>query len=117
MERRQPLKRTELKRGTSRLKRTRLKPTGRKAAREAEAQAEFRAEVRRRARGLCEGATPACPPGPHDGHHAHHVFPSDRDRGVHDPERGKLLCAPGHTWTHANPAEAERRGLLGRSGG
>lgn len=116
MERRKPLRANpEKTREWQRRSRKPLPKEGRKAERERSAVASFRAEVRRRAGGWCEGATPACPPHRHAGAHAHHVWPSDRDRGVHDPERGKLLCAAGHDWTHAHPAEAERRGLLGRS--
>lgn len=94
------------------LKRTPLAKVGRKARREMEALAYFRSQVRTRAGGMCELRTPDCPTHEHPGAHAHHIAPADRDRGVHDPARGLFACAPGHSWVHANPEQARRRGLL-----
>lgn len=123
LERRKPLERktrlranVETARAWERRSRKPLAAVGAKAKRERAAVDEFRAAIRARARGRCEATTPACPEGEHDGHHAHHVWPSDRDAGRHDPNRGRLLCAAAHAWVHANPADAEALGLLGRSG-
>jgi hypothetical protein len=90
---------------------------GRKTTREADALDAFRAGVQGRSGGRCELGAPACDPDPHGGGAAHHVWPSDRDRGVHDPERGLWACWQGHAWVHDHPTEAERRGWLGRSDG
>jgi hypothetical protein len=49
---------------------------------------------------------------PHAGSDPHHVWPEDRDRGVHDPARGKFLCRAAHDWVHANPRRAKTLGLL-----
>jgi hypothetical protein len=93
-----------------------LRKVGRKAQREQSALAAFRLELRVRSHGFCEAQTPACLPYRHEGHHAHHKAPSDRDKGLHDPERGLWLCFPGHAWTHRHPAESYERGLLLRDG-
>lgn len=87
---------------------------GRKAEREADALAAFRREVH--ARIWCEAMTPACPRWRHEGHHAHHMSIADRRRGIHDPDRGLLVCAPAHRYVHANPAESYRQGWLIRGG-
>lgn len=98
------------------LKRSPMRRQGAKAKREQPALDQFRIQIHARSDGMCEGATPACPFGAHEGTDCHHVLPSDRDRGRHDPDRGLLLCRAGHQWTHANPAEARVRGLLLRDG-
>lgn len=48
----------------------------------------------------------------HRGVDPHHVWPEDRDRGVHDPSRALLLCRPAHDYAHANPTMAKTLGLL-----
>lgn len=92
-----------------------LRKVGRKALREVAALHEFRQKVRANAGGMCQGHTPWCRPGRHEGTDAHHLAPSDRDRGNHDPARGVLLCRSGHAWAHQHPAEAYACGLLLRS--
>lgn len=92
-----------------------LPKIGRKARREAPDIASFRAAVKYRAGGWCETPTPACPPGRHEGAHAHHVWPSDRDRGIHDPARGLYVCFAAHRWIHAHTGAAQAHGWLGRS--
>lgn len=92
-----------------------IRRVGRKARREADAWAACREAVIARARGLCEGPGEVC--GviygvPHRGAEVHHVWPEDRDRGVHDPDRCLLLCTAAHRWSHANPLLASRAGLL-----
>ena len=91
-----------------------LPQTGAKTAREASDLAAFRKAVIARADGWCEIASGGCTPGPHPGRHAHHVWPSDRDAGLHDPTRGLWLCAGGHAYVHAHPQESYARGWLGR---
>ena len=86
---------------------------GAKALRESEALTAFRAVVH--ARQFCELQTPACPPGRHAGHHAHHVWPSDRRIGIHNPQRGLLACWAGHAWVHDHPEISYERGWLGRA--
>lgn len=111
MRSRKPLRRTPMKRGG------RIRQQGAKANRERPALDAFRTAIAQRSRGLCELGTLACPPGPHPAAHAHHLAPSDRDRGIHDPDRGLAACARGHAYVHANPAEAYERGWLIRDGG
>lgn len=48
----------------------------------------------------------------HAGEHAHHVWPEDRDRGVHDPARIVWICAASHARIHANPNTARALGFL-----
>lgn len=92
---------------------------GRKAEREQPALDAFRDALRDRM--WCEAADlidtdtdlPVCGRyGRHDGAHAHHMWPEDRDRGVHDPNRGKWLCTVSHRWTHHWPEKAGVIGLL-----
>lgn len=99
------------------LKRSPLRQQGAKAKRERSAIDAFRTAIAQRSRGLCELATPACPPGPHPAAHAHHRCPADRDRGVHDPDRGLAACAAGHSFVHQNPALSYANGWLIRDGG
>lgn len=109
-----PQRKTPLKRGK------RPKQIGKKALREQEARIEFARAVARNAGGYCETmhlpvvvATMICTvPVVHAGAHAHHVWPEDRDRGVHDPNRGLWLCARAHDWSHTHPALAWEYGLL-----
>lgn len=51
----------------------------------------------------------------HEGSDCHHVWPSDRDRGVHDPDRMLFLCRDAHRWVHDHPRLAGELGLLHRS--
>lgn len=92
-----------------------LPTVGRRGRREAAAVAVFRRDVRANAAGRCQVATPACQSGPHRGDHSHHVYPSDRDAGVHDPTRGLYVCWAGHRWIHDHPDAAIAAGWLGRS--
>ena len=103
--------------------RRRLPPTGRKAKREQSELDTFRAEVKARAQGWCEAQTvgaltttmavEVCGTSfRHPGRHCHHVWPEDRDRGVHDPDRGLFLCAAAHGWAHTHPEQAAMLGLL-----
>ena len=105
-----------LQRRTPLRSRTRLRSRGRKAKREQPDIDAFRAAVKARAGGMCEVRTGSCPPGPHVGHSAHHRWPSDRDRGVHDPDRGLWVCAPGHLAIHGSPSVSQLEGWLLRDG-
>ena len=89
-----------------------LPARGSKARREDGDVDAFRAAVKARSRGRCELGAPACSDEPHPGAHAHHRFPEDRDRGVHDPDRGWFCCPAGHAWVHAHPEAAAERGWL-----
>lgn len=96
--------------------RRRLPKVGAKARREQAALAAMRTAVHQRSGGWCEVATPACPLWRHPAADVHHVFTSDRDRGVHDPERALHVCRQAHDWFGRYPREAEARGWVGRSG-
>ncbi len=91
-----------------------LRRTGAKTRRESQALVRARRFVQERSAGLCEARhLGICGPWvQHLGAHAHHVWPEDRDRGVHDPARMRWLCPEAHRWTHANPARAKELGLL-----
>lgn len=117
MKRRQPLRADPGKTAAwQRRSRKPLPAQGRKALREEGDLDAFRAAVARRSGGRCELAAPACDDAPHPAAHAHHVWPEDRDRGVHDPDRGLHVCAAGHRYVHEHPAMAAERGWLrGRS--
>ena len=103
------------------MKRTPLRRVGAKARRERPALTAAREIVR--ARFYCEAAQlrdrvtgePVCG-GPfhreHRGVWAHHMWPEDRDRGQHDPERMLYLCHHAHRWTHDHPALASQLGLM-----
>src|SRR5262249_55259452 len=112
------VKRSPLKRGQPPKRKTRLRQQGRKVEREKDALAVFRLELK--ARGWCEAqgmadsyGQPVCGQTRlHRGSHAHHVWPEDRDRGVHDPARALFLCSVSHSWAHTHPADAKRLGLL-----
>lgn len=125
LERRTPLKRTGIKRGTKGLARV-----GAKTKREAPAWAACKRLVRKRSGGCCEapGTIRLHVPDHNDAEdlvrnicgttrrHAaadpHHVWPEDHDRGVHDPHRVLDVCRSAHDWTHAHPALAAIVGLL-----
>ena len=100
-------------------RRTPLRARGAKYKREAEDIAATRQIVWERSEGMCEIAEPI-PCGVmrehHYAHHLHHKAPSDRDRGVHDPERCLAVCEASHRFIHANPAHAYERGWLIRDG-
>lgn len=92
---------------------------GRKAKREEEALARFRRDLQNRSGGWCEAVErravdgdPVCSVFAHAGEHAHHVWPEDRDAGIHEADRGLYLCARAHAWAHAHPWEAALAGLL-----
>jgi hypothetical protein len=115
------VKRSPLKRRTGLKRGGRINPIGRKARREREALEFFRDEVCRRDNGVCRAAMLRGPRnallvcgrrGLHAGTEAHHMWPEDRDRGIHDPERGLWLCTHAHRWAHEHPAEAAVLGLL-----
>ena len=107
------MRRTPLKRRTPLRSHSHLAPIGRKARREADDLAAFRAVVHDRL--WCEGNDITCSAQRHNGHHAHHIWPGDRDMGLHDPERGLLLCAAAHHYVHANPSWSYLHGYLGRT--
>jgi hypothetical protein len=104
------IKRSPLKRGP-----------GAKAKREAPALRSANEAVRARSRGYCEanaqddgvhgfpcsgwGAHAAAPG-------AHHIWPEDRDRGLHDPERMLALCFATHRWAHDEPKLSSAARLL-----
>jgi len=97
--------------------RKRLRRIGRKGLREREALARFRHDVAERAGGMCEArgerySVLICRPHEHYGTQAHHIWPEDRDKGVHDPERGLWLCWDAHRYVHEHPDEAKLLGLL-----
>lgn len=100
---RKPLARSRLKQGK-----------GAKARREEPALDAFRAALIERSGGECESpyAVACGTSARHRGDHCHHVEPNDRDRGVHDPDRGLYLCARSHAWAHAHPVTAAVLGLL-----
>lgn len=94
----------------------RLPARSAKRAAEERDRAEVRRVVRQRAGGRCE-ARDLVP-------EVRCWGPLDVDeleaRGVHpgahlDPDLCQLLCRGHHDWRHANPAEAEARGLRRRS--
>lgn len=138
MKRSVPLKRTPLKPATiEQVRAWQRKPRkplprqtqpiaqrGRKTKREAKALAAFRKALKARSGGVCEAlgiedpttGRPICGTrSMHLGAEAHHVFPSDHDRGLHDPARGLLLCHRAHIdFIHREPKLAEKMGLLGR---
>ena len=105
-----------MKRSAPLRRRTPLRSRGRKAAREVDAWNAAKMAVHLRAGGRCEFQTRSCPPGPHEGSDVHHRWPSDRSKGVHDPDRCVLLCRPGHLAVHGAPSVARLDGLLMRDG-
>jgi hypothetical protein len=98
-------------------RRTPLRSVGRRKLRSLADERAFRTAVRERAGGECQIRSPWGPPGRHEGAHAHHVAPSDRRRGVHDPARGLWTCAECHSYAHLHPAESYRRGWLVKADG
>lgn len=91
-----------------------------KEEREREARARFSQALEDRSGGICE-ASNVCDSfgrricgraGRHEGADPHHVWPEDRDAGLHDPARGKWLCRVAHRYVHAFPHEGSRLGLL-----
>ena len=108
-----PLRRSPLRRGP-----------GRKAKREAAAWELCKAIVRARSGGLCEGPEAArragakmwvgdrCTSYPHAARAIHHLWPEDRDRGRHEPDRCLHLCDEAHHFAHTRVSEAMALGLL-----
>ncbi len=104
------MKRSPLKRGTSKLKRTNLNPgkvalrrtqlkrVGKRKAKSLNAEKLFREAVLERAQGTCELCLK-----PHDRLDAHHMCPKGRNGGderIHNPELGRALCRPCHDAVH-----------------
>lgn len=118
--RRAPLKRTPLASPTrdqlaawQRKPRKPVNRLGRKARREQSAWVLCRTIVLTRSGGLCEAnLTGVCPRWKHGATAVHHVWPEDRDKGLHDPSRCLHLCDLSHRWAHENPAKAKEAGLL-----
>lgn len=100
------MKRTPLRR------RTPLRSVGARKLRTQSAERAFREALIARSGGRCEVVTPACPDGWHEGAHGHHCWPSDRDRNIHDPNRGLFVCAPAHDYIHRSPEWSRPRGFL-----
>lgn len=120
MKRGGPLKRTELKRGTSQLKTTKRmkqkRATPRRQSRELEDTGverendwspETRRIVRLRSGGMCELK---CNRLAAEMHHR-----KLRKYGDHSPDNCLHVCDPHHDWIHANPMDAYERGWLVRS--
>lgn len=91
-----------------------LRQRGAKARRESQALLRARRFVQDRSAGWCEARSLGiCGPFvQHLGSEAHHVWPEDRDRGLHDPARMRWLCSQAHRWVHNHPARAKELGLL-----
>jgi hypothetical protein len=98
------------------MKRSRLSPVGKRKLAARPAEREFRHALQLRSGNWCEVATPACPPHRHEGCDPHHLWTSDRDRGIHDPERGLWVCRLGHDWIGLHPALAREWGWYKRDG-
>lgn len=117
-------------------RRSRLKQgKGAKAERETPALDAFRFAVYERARGFCEVMVISDPQkpfpfyeiinsddrrmicgidSPHPGDNAHHVWPEDRDGGIHVPERGLYLCWRAHRWVHDHVGKNTLLGIDGQ---
>lgn len=115
-----------------RAKRKPIPKVGAKTRREKEDLDRFRAMLKARSGGRCEGPLGLVvtePDGtvrvivvPHDhewnrvaghlGRDPHHLFPEDRDCGLHDPTRGMWLCRPSHNWVDDHPRDAHLVGML-----
>lgn len=86
---------------------------GRKSKREAAAWRECKVAIIARSGGYCEGNVPGvCPRWKHGATQSHHCWPSDRDRGIHDPDRCLHLCTAVHDWAHTHPKPAADWGIL-----
>lgn len=121
-----PAKTREWQRRSKPLKRGKpLAKIGRKTEREKPALDAFREALRERSNGMCEAPLGCLADDgryievphtsarfPHAGVDPHHVWPEDRDCGVHDPDRGLWLCRVAHDWCDANPTDAKIVGLL-----
>lgn len=108
-------RRTPLKRGGPIRRGKPPRKVGRKGEREADAIAAFRSALYERSAGWCEAMNVpnVCTTrGWHRGSEPQHLWPEDRDRGMHVPSRGLWLCHAAHAWAHANPEEAAVVGLL-----
>jgi len=97
-----------------------LRRVGAKGKRERVALDRCRAVVVQRSGGWCEATTLWGKVKPvicgqhfhHPGAQLHHVWPEDRDAGVHDPTRCLWVCGAAHRWIHANPIAAAELRLL-----
>lgn len=110
--RRTPMRRTGISRGDSRMRRTRLSPVSDKRAGESDERFEVRSAAWHRAGGRCE-AEHIVPEvqcaGPMD---VDEIVPRGVRPGGHlDIDNVQLVCRAHHDWKHANPAEAQARGL------
>jgi hypothetical protein len=94
------------------LKRSRLKPVGRRGAARRSAWAKTTALVRKRAGGRCEACDvhhlAECT-GRHD--HTHHILPRGRG-GPDTPGNALAVGYHHHEWIHGNPAAARALGFL-----
>lgn len=99
MKRTGQLKRSRISRGSSKLRRTRLKQVGKRAEREREALAAFRANPPKN----CERCNRYC-----DRLHAHHIKPRSRG-GTHTADNRAWLCFGCHLRVHDHSAEDWRR--------
>lgn len=127
-----PKRKTPLARSTKPIKRSPIKrSSGQKARREEDAWAACKAAVIERSHGYCEAwdaisprwgsasdaafdawSRGGCSSYRHEAADPHHVWPEDRDRGIHDPARVLALCRRSHDWAHDHPAHASALGLL-----
>jgi hypothetical protein len=120
LKRGKPLKRTELKRGTSQLKTTKRmkqkRATPRRQTRdetiadpdaENDWSPETRRTIRLRSGGMCELKCNRIADSMH-----HRKL---REHGDHRPENGLHLCRACHAWIHHNPMDSYERGWLVRS--
>jgi hypothetical protein len=48
----------------------------------------------------------------HQGSDPHHMWPEDRDCGIHDPRRMLLLCRTSHDWADAHMTDAKTLGII-----
>lgn len=111
-DRKKPMKRTELRRGTSELKRTRIQPVSKKRQREAPTRRAVVAEAHSRDGYRCVAAD-VVPEvkcwGPLDGDEI--VKRSARPGGHLDASNVQGLCRAHHDWKDTHPLDAARRGL------
>lgn len=92
----------------------RPKRVGRKTKREQAAWELCKAVVLTRSGGYCEAnIVGVCPRWKHGGTQTHHLWPEDRDKGLHDPARCIRVCIYAHPdWIHGHPIDAKALGLL-----
>jgi 5-methylcytosine-specific restriction endonuclease McrA len=87
------MKRTAIKRGTSKLKKTRLKAKGKRALSEEDELQAFRRAVLARDKWACRRC------GSEASLHVHHLLPRGRG-GKHEPDNGVAMCASCHHIVH-----------------